>query len=455
VSEFVGQIEKSIVANSLFQCGQPILVAVSGGVDSMVLLHVLHELASKAQWTLAVAHLNHRLRGRSSDADERLVRKKAKELNLRCFVEAADVRKLAVDDGISIEMAARRLRHNFLAGVACRQGIQTIALAHHADDQLELFFLRLLRGTGSEGLAGMKWSNPSPADSAVQVVRPLLGCLKANLRRFAREQEITFREDASNTARDMMRNRIRHELLPLLQRHYQPALMKTTRRLIDILQADSEFMVQQAAVWLQKRKPAFDSLAVALQRRILQLQLHQKGWASDFDLIEQLRKGSDLSWTLSPGLRVQRDLHGLVHLRKSSPVEFNPNQMLLSLNGPRGKQSFDGLDVRWEIGVGRSTSTAVQPKPGREFFDADKIGGVITLRHWQPGDRFQPIGMNASVKLQDLFTNQKIARHKRNQLAIAATAAGDLFWVEGLRMSERFKLDKCTVRTLKWIWQRD
>src|SRR5262245_31021571 len=186
----------------------------------MVLLDVLRELAPRARWTLAVAHLNHRLRGRSSDADGRLVRKKAKELNLRCFVEAADVRKLAVDDGISIEMAARRLRHEFLARVAREQGIQTIALAHHADDQVELFFLRLLRGTGSEGLGAMKWSNPSPEDSTVKLVRPLLGCSKMDLRRLASERKIPFREDASNTAQDIMRNRIRHDLLPLLQKHY-------------------------------------------------------------------------------------------------------------------------------------------------------------------------------------------------------------------------------------------
>jgi tRNA(Ile)-lysidine synthase len=175
----------------------------------------------------------------------------------------------------------------------------------------------------------------------------------------------------------------------------------------------------------------------------------------DFDLVERLRKAPNLSVSLTSELSVQRKAHGCLCLRERSQAEFNPNRILLPLNAQGGKESFDGLDVRWEIGQARRLKTPIEPRPGHELFDADKIGRVVILRHWQPGDRFQPIGMSASVKLQDLFTNQKVPRHKRNQLAIAATAGGDVFWVEGLRMSEQFKLDKRTVRTLKWIWRRD
>jgi len=449
------RVEDSILTRRLLSPGQSALVAVSGGLDSTVLLHVLHQLAKKHSWPLTVAHFNHCLRGRSSDADERFVRTRAKALKLPCIVENANVRQFARQNKLSMEMAARKLRQDFLARAARLRGIHSIALAHHSDDQVELLFLRLLRGAGSEGLGGMKWMNRSPVDRSIHLIRPLLDVSKEDLRAFACKEKIRFREDASNAAPDIMRNRIRHELLPLLQRHYQPALSKTTQRLMEILRSDSEFITQQAEDWLQKGKPAFDSLAVALQRRILQLQLHQKGWAVDFDLIERLRKASDLPVSLTSDLGVQRNSHGRVGIRERSPAEFNPNRILLALNAQRGKQSFDGLDVRWEMGAARRFKMPIEPKPGRELFDADKIGRVVVLRHWQPGDRFQPIGMSARVKLQDLFTNQKIPRHKRNQLAIASTAAGDLFWVEGLRMSEQFKLDKQSVRTLKWIWRRD
>ncbi len=157
----------------LLRRGQAILVAVSGGLDSMVLLHVLHELSLKNGWRLTIAHLNHQLRGRHSDADERLVWQSAKELRLPIRIGCADVRRFARGHNLSVEMAARKLRHDFLARVATQRKISTVALAHHADDQLELFFLRLFRGSGGEGLAGMKWRNHSPANRKIELVRPL------------------------------------------------------------------------------------------------------------------------------------------------------------------------------------------------------------------------------------------------------------------------------------------
>lgn len=421
----------------------------------MVLLHVLHQLSEKHRWSLTVAHFNHRLRGRSSDADERLVRRRADELKLPCIVESAEVRKFASQNKLSIEMAARELRHGFLARAARQRAIHSVALAHHADDQVELFFVRLLRGAGGEGLGGMKWMNRSPVDRSIQLVRPLLDISKEDLRAFAFKEGIHFREDASNVALGILRNRIRHELLPLLAKHYQPGLARTTRRLMEILEADSDFITKKTEDWLKKRKPGFERLAVALQRRILQLQLYQAGWTPDFDLVERLRSAPDGPFTLGPQMQVHRDGAGRLHLREMPVVEIIPRRAGAKLKGRRGTVRFDGLQVSWEIQATVKRKDLGKSKPGCEYFDADKVGSSVVLRHWEPGDRFQPIGMGIGVKLQDLFTNQKIPRAKRNQLAIATTMSGDLFWVEGLRMSERFKLSPQTIRTLKWIWQRD
>ena len=168
------RVEENIQRRQLLKRGQKILVAVSGGMDSLALLGVLLALAKKWRWKITVAHFNHQLRGRASEADEKLVRQTAATLNLPIVVERADVKRFAAQSKLSIEMAARKLRHEFFSRVAKQQKISVVALAHHADDQVELFFLRLLRGAGGEGLAGMKWSAPSPADKQIRLVLSLI-----------------------------------------------------------------------------------------------------------------------------------------------------------------------------------------------------------------------------------------------------------------------------------------
>lgn len=422
----------------------------------MVLLHVLHELSNKHRWKLAVAHFNHKLRGRSSEADELFVRKSAKKLRLKFISESADVRKFSKQGGLSIEMAARKLRHDFFARAAERLKIPTVALAHHADDQVETFFLRLLRGAGGEGLAGMKWKSKSPGNPKIELVRPLLDLPKSVLSEFAKGHRIVFREDATNAVLNYQRNRIRRELLPLLGQ-YQPALSKTILRVMEIIGADAEFVSRAAKDWSasQPRK-SFDELEVAVQRRCLQAGLLSRGLSPEFELIEFLRANPGQAISVAPGLSAFRDGSGQINLRREAEAEFHSNQKLLRLSHAKGDVVFDGVQVKWNsipCSAGLSPRTP-EREPRREFFDADKIGSKIILRHWQPGDRFQPIGMSRAIKLQDLFTNAKVPREERCCLIIAATASGEIFWVEKLRIGERFKLDSGTSRCLKWQWLR-
>jgi len=230
---------------------------------------------------------------------------------------------------------------------------------------------------------------------------------------------------------------------------------------------------------------------VAVQRRCVQLLLLSQGVVADFELVEQLRLASDrpvavgqvhyqddakdpgagelLVWyhvrqegrkrdsqvtAGTPGLLCAiRDRAGLVRLQANVTEEFKTGSAAVELEGRAGEVEFDGARVWWRI---RPRGAVPQPKAGagRECFDADKVGSPVCLRHWRPGDRFQPIGMPVSLKLQDFFTNQKVPRGRRRQLIVAATAKGEVFWVEGMRISERFKLTKETIRCLQWRWKR-
>ncbi len=449
----ISKVEAGIRQRGLLKAGGGVLVAVSGGVDSMVLLHVLHALAEKQGWRVVVAHFNHRLRGAASEGDASFVERAARRLGLDCVVESGEVRSLASERGWSVEMAARELRHEFLARTAKRLGLGTVALAHHADDQVELFFLRLLRGAGG-GLAGMKWRGSSPADKLVALIRPLLDQPKDALLEFAREEKVRFREDGSNASVDILRNRVRRNLLPQLRRHYQPGLDRTVLRTMEIVGDEAEFVQETARGWLRdKARVAFARLPVAVQRQCVCLELTRLALAADFELVERLRLQPGVKHSWQDGWLVRDAASGSVSFEHSVTAALNVEAQVMEVRGPRGAESFAGVQVTWRIQA-RGARSVVRAAPNRERFDADQVGPRIVLRHWRPGDRFQPSGMAQPVKLQDLFTNAKIPAAARRRLLVSEAADGRLFWVEGLRIAEPFKITEATRAQLEWRWHR-
>jgi tRNA(Ile)-lysidine synthase len=298
----------------------------------------------------------------------------------------------------------------------------------------------------------MKWRSPSPVNSKIKLVRPLLGFSKTEILAFAGANRILFREDATNRSNDFLRNRVRNELLPLLRGHYQPGLTKTVLRLMEIVGAEAEIVGRLAGNWLKQRRPVFGKLPAAVQRRVLQMQLGRLNVAADFDLVEQLREPAGRFVSIGAGLSIARSPDGRLKLREQPLGAFNPDEFQLDLRGRAGKAEFGGAVLSWHFDTNKKDIP--RHELAREFYDADKIGEKIILRHWRPGDRFHPIGLKAAVKLQDLFTNEKIPRDRRRDLLVAAAAGGEIFWVEGLRISEKFKLTPATRHRFIWQWRR-
>jgi tRNA(Ile)-lysidine synthase len=453
VDALAERVDKIIGERHLLPDNTAALVGVSGGVDSMVLLSVLHSLALRHRWKLTVAHLNHQLRGRDADADERFVKRAAQKLRLPFESARQNVKQFASAHGVSVEMGARELRHRFLAETARKLGLRHIFLAHHADDQVELFFLRLLRGSGNQGLGGMEMSAPSPVDPKIQLLRPLLGIGKSELLAYAQAHGIAFRQDATNDSTDILRNRIRHKLLPLLRKDFQANIDRVVSRSMEISRAEGDFVAMEAVKWLRvkKGKVKFEGLHIALQRQIIQIELFRSGITPAFEQVETLRR-SPLAWlSIEPRLAIRLNANGIIERREVDETlpEVGPQEMTVSVDD-RGSITFGGLTL--EISRLRSKKLPAA-RTRTEYFDANSVGSPIQLRHWRPGDRFQPIGLTHDVKLQDWFVNQKIPREKRHQLVVATNAAGTIFWVESLRIGEKFKITKETKAILQWRWR--
>jgi tRNA(Ile)-lysidine synthase len=455
---WLADLEASLRTRRLLRDGQRILVAVSGGLDSVVLLHALHALAPRHRWRLVVAHFNHQLRGTASAGDERFVRALATRLGLPCVTGRWPKADHAAARQLGLEMAARLARHRFLARAARTARCPTVALAHHEDDQVELFFLRLLRGAGGEGLAGMKAAGPAWADPRLTLVRPLLGQTRADLAGWASGQRLRHRVDATNLDLDRDRNWLRHELLPRLARRFGEGSFAAILRTMEVAGVEARFAQEAAEAWLARpgARP-WANLHPAVQRQAVVRQLLGLGVPAEFDLVERLRGQPGRPVTAAGGRRVVLNAAGKLAFTPvpAAEGEFDATEVTLDLRRA-GARTLGESRVAWRprpVTVRPGPRRPPRPVPGREQFDADRVGPTVRLRHWRPGDRFQPIGMAAAVKLQDLFTNGKIPAARRRSLWVAENAVGTLFWVEGLRIGEVAKLTPRTRRVLEWRWQ--
>ncbi len=440
------RVDADLREHGLLGPGGRVLLGISGGVDSMVLLHLLAELAPKHRWSLAVAHFNHCLRGADSDGDEAFVRATTEKLDLPFHAGRADVRAFADNSRLSIEMAARELRYDFLIDTAKEIGAERIALAHHADDHIETFWLRLLRGDVGRGLAGIRWIRPS-GKGDVSIVRPLLNVRKSELMAFAREKRIEFRQDASNDDPTYARNRLRIEILPSLEK-FQPELRDLTQRTAQVLGDEKDFLEREAQKWLAQPTPHFNQLHVALQREIVRQQLLPLGVKPNFELIEELRLNEKQPITWSPGFHVTRSGEGFLSADEGFLRQFSDEDTVVDLTDA-GFCEFQGVQIAWEFVDARGPN-----RPNAEFFDLETIGTRVVIRLWRPGDRFQPSGMGSEAKVQDLLTNLKVPANEKRRRLVAVAADGKIFWVEGLRISERHKVTERTRRILSWSWRR-
>lgn len=439
--DLLEQFEAFIQTNALFRPDERVLLAVSGGVDSVVLAHLMY----RSGRPFGVAHCNFRLRGEDSDTDEAFVRSLAAHWRAPVFVQHFDTQKYAQENSQSIQMAARALRYRWFEVVREAEDFLCTATGHHLNDSIETALLHFIRGTGLTGLGGIPSRNG-------HIVRPLLFAPRSAIEAYARAQALDWREDSSNAKDDYTRNAIRHRIVPELEAlnpSFLASAAQTLRRLRgadDNLQYLLRALLGQpdAAGVYHLDKAALAALP-ALRDALFDL-LQPFGFLSgQVQEIAEAWPHTGAEWHSPAGYRLVIDRSELLLTNQD-------------LTAPALRIGADDLLVRspdgWRLIITPAAPDAPFPD-GREavVVDAGKLHFPLHLRRWQAGDNFQPFGMDGkSQKLQDFFTNQKLSRFEKEQLWVLENGDGAIVWVVGHRLDERFRVTTKTHKQLKFSW---
>jgi tRNA(Ile)-lysidine synthase len=459
------RVLRTVRKHGLLRDGDRVVVALSGGPDSVALVHLLRELEPTGLLTLAgVAHFNHRLRGADADADQAFCVSMARDLGLPIEVGSGDVRTLAREQRRSIEDAARQARYAFLHAAAARLHASAVAVGHSLDDQAETFLLRLMRGAGARGLAGIY-------PRAGTVVRPLIEIRREELRAYLTARGLPFCQDATNSDLGIARNRVRHELIPYLATTFSPGVVEVLAREAVLARQDEEFLEAKAielarsivlagslpfvpgtagsAAELRIDRTGLLSLAPALASRVVRLALGAvaPGKFIGFDQVERFlefardaRPGAALSL---PGQQARRDPAGIVLAAASGrpEAERSSNSFRVPLSIP-GEVTLPGPG--WIISAAEPGPGASPPRQASKLdvsVQAAQVRMPLAVRSRQPGDRFRPAGLGGrGKKVQDLFVDRKVPRDQRDSVPIVVDGNDRIVWIVGEPVAEDFRV---------------
>ncbi len=449
-------LKKTVRKYGMLQPGEKVVVGVSGGADSMALLHALWEVRRPFHLSLVVAHLDHGLRPQG-EKEANFVRQAARRLGIPFFHRKADVRSWQKEKGLTIQEAAREARYAFLNDALLANEASKIALGHTADDQAESVLMRILRGSGTRGLSGIP-----PVRQGI-FIRPLIGVWRKEVESFLKEKKVAFLEDPSNRSDRYLRNRVRHELLPVLRR-YNPRVHETLAQMADLFRAEEEFWQSHLeekfpGVVRSKGKdfltldiPSLMSQPLPIRLRCFRLAIEKmQGHLRRVSLphilaIENLLEASDPNKTfkLPGGLTVIRAYHSLRFSRSEdgcSPFEQ-------PVPGPGYVEIPEiGRGVHFELQP-RRRKMDLDASPGTALLDFDGLEFPLTLRSFRPGDRLHPLGMEGEKKVKDLFMDCKIPSVQRKRIPLLFH--GDrLLWVVGVRIDHRARVKPGTRRVLR------
>ena len=485
IGRFLRQLHRTLTGPLGVGPGEGLVLAVSGGGDSVALLHGLAGVnaAFDMHWRLIVAHLNHQTRGPASDADAAFVAESAERLGLPAVIESADVPGQCGAEGGGLERAGRNARYAFFARLARRHGCPWVATGHHADDSAETILQRIIRGTGPRGLAGIPASRPLGANAVlddgrpVRLIRPLLALRRRTIERFLAENGIAFRTDASNLSPEPMRNWLRHELIPLIAREGSAGVVPALLRLGELsgwvstfLEETARRMLDSLLVARTETELTLNAAALAGQREILQAEFIRQailllGPAECEIGLRHLKAVMNLAAGDSTGR--------VIHLPGGMEAERRAGQLVLRRCGPaergqRGELPVEDAAIA-EVSVSLPGVTVLptahrrivielqenQPglladfktnrRAGEEFIDAGQLHPPLSIRLRRAGDRFWPLGASGTKKVADYLSDHKVPPMDRDRVWVLCDQLGPV-WVIPHRIDDRVRLTERTGR---------
>ena len=434
------KFQSHIFQNFPFLCEKKLLLATSGGLDSMVMVDLFHKLS----FEIAIAHCNFQLRGVESFEDQNFVQNYAESNEIKLFVTQFDTEAFAKDYKLSTQVAARELRYNWFHELLETENFDYVLTAHHADDNLETFLINLVRGTGLDGLTGIPAQNEN-------VIRPLLLFSRQEIEQYAKEDNIDWREDSSNASDKYLRNKIRHNLVPILKE----------------LNTDFLSSFHKTQLYLQESKTMVEDASIMVYQQVAK----ESGKDIHFDLnkLQQLPnyKSYLYQWLREFGFLAWEDIYDLVESQSGKQVfsnEFrllkNRDFLILSpINIEDKKEEYyifkDQKEIDSPLNLSFSKVADIGIGSNRAIFvDEDKLHFPLVLRRWNEGDTFQPFGMEGkSKKVSKIFKDEKLSLiDKENTWLLCSD--DKIIWIIGIRQDERFKIEKTTKNRIQIQWQK-
>lgn len=456
-----------IIENNLIESGDRILVALSGGPDSVCLLDILIKLKETLNIEIGAAHLNHMLRGEDALGDEEYVRRICKDLDIPYYIKRVDINKYAKENKLSSEMAGRSARYDFFDEIINKYGFNKIATAHNANDQAETILFRLMRGSGLEGLGGIKVSRDN------KIIRPILCLSRDEVEAYIEKQGLNPRIDKTNFEKIYNRNKIRLDILPYIKENFNADIVQTLNRMSTLLQKDNEYLEKEAEKYYEKyclksekhfilKKQLFNKEEAITSRVIRNALVEYSKSNYDFEMkhiseISYLAKKNSGKRVDLPNKIYAENIYGDIYIKKRIKKQILDNKLeiVINKNDIDGKKvEFYNYKIEFSVIDNNKDTLLYKKDPLKKFFDFDLIEDSIVIRKRKDGDKMIPLGMKGSKKIKDIFIDSKIPKEQRDFIPIIEFD-NSIAWLTGIKVSEDYKVNNKTKNILMIYIERE